>query len=507
MLTYAFPERPDSLGRFHRTLPRVVAVLMVCRAAVSAEPGPLVTPNQMVLVDGRPRFILGLYENPKDDALLKAVVAAGFNLVQCPPDKAALDRIQAHGAKAWVNLGGNLDLSSDSDARKAGLLKTINLLKDHPALLIWEGPDEVLWNVWYGNGIEYLWSSEFPAMGAAIEKAKADKRPAAEVDELTRLSQQCREHLDRALWAQLDATRAEFWKRAGKNPPRSDVTMADRIAESRRVGDGITKGIETVRQEDPRHLIWLNHAPRNSIASMAHFNRAADMAGCDIYPVPSKRDQGHSDLVTGRLTSVGLYTDRMRAAAPGKSCVMVLQGFGWRDLDKPAYEKQKDTEAGRRPTDQESRYMAYESIVHGANAIMYWGTAYIEKDSQLWKDLLKLAAELSALESALVAPSVDPAPVAVSDEVYGSVDGGGLAVMLKQTGEDHVLIVVNETPHPLPFAVKNLPAALDGKTFHRLGTKESVIAKGASVRDGIRATDVHVYATSRRFEPRPEPRP
>ena len=41
---------------------------------------------------------------------------------------------------------------------------------------------------------------------------------------------------------------------------------------------------------------------------------------------------GALDLPDRNLTSVGAYTDRMRAAAPGKAVAMVLQGFGWRDI-------------------------------------------------------------------------------------------------------------------------------------------------------------------------------
>jgi hypothetical protein len=469
-------------------------------AAAFADSQPLLTANQMVVADGRARFVLGLYENPKDDAALKGAVKAGFNLICSGADKASLDRLHAHGVKAWVNLGSNLDLSADAEGRKARLVQTVNSLKDHPALLIWEGPDEALWNVWYESGINYYSTTGFPAMDAAVEKARADKKPTAEIDGLARMVKQCREMFDRGLWAAFDAGRDEFWKEAGR-PPRPEPKMADRADEARKVGEGITKGIQAVREADPRHLIWLNHAPRNSIQSMASFNRAADMAGCDIYPVPSGHEQGHSDLATGWLTSVGLYTERMRAAARGKSCVMVLQGFGWRDLQE-ASTRSKDPAVGRRPNYQESRFMAFEAIAHGANAVMYWGTAYIEKDSQLWKELLRLVGELSALEPALVAPAFNPAPEVASDETYGSVDGGGVRLMLKQSGEDYVLIAVNETPHGLSFEVRSLPAQLDGKTLHRLWTDESLSVKGGAFRDGIRGMDVHVYATSRRFEPR-----
>ena len=85
----------------------------------------LLTGNKMAIVDGQPVFLLGLYENPQDDDKLKEAAQAGFNLVRCAPNREALDRLQAQGVKAWINLGANLDLSEKTEARKAALLKTI----------------------------------------------------------------------------------------------------------------------------------------------------------------------------------------------------------------------------------------------------------------------------------------------------------------------------------------------------------------------------------------------
>ena len=42
-----------------------------------------------------------------------------------------------------------LDLSGDAAAHQQKLAETARLLSDHPALLVWEGPDELLWNNWW----------------------------------------------------------------------------------------------------------------------------------------------------------------------------------------------------------------------------------------------------------------------------------------------------------------------------------------------------------------------
>lgn len=457
----------------------------------------LFSENNMPIVDGRPRFVLGLYENPKDDATLQEAIEAGFNLFQCSANKKELDRLRKFGAYAWINLGANLDLSIDAEKRRKELLKTVNQFKEHPALLIWEGPDEALWNHWWG-AICVFNDTEYKAMKAVVDERSDDK------EALEKLLVHVMELKNRALWDEFEAARNEFWRRTGKQPvpSRPIARFHDAYQRSRRTGDGLTAGIKSVRQADTNHIIWLNHAPRNSMANLRFYNRAADMAGCDIYPIPSNLD--HSDLVNVWPSSVGDYTDRMRRAAPGRACAMVLQGFGWRDILHPAPEGWVSKDFGRRPDFEELRFMVYNAISHGANVIMYWGTFAIEKDSQMWRDMLQLARQLRMLEPALLARPVKPAPYAVSEETYGSVDAQGPHLLLKKVDADYVLLVSNEIIHGLAFTVEALPKSLDGKTLYRLGTDESVVVKNRSFRDGIKGFDVHVYATSRRFEPKGE---
>ena len=261
----------------------------------------------------------------------------------------------------------------------------------------------------------------------------------------------------------------------------------------------MARGCALVRQLDSRHPIWQNHAPRNPVGRLRHHNRMVDAAGCDIYPVPGNYDVGHSDLRNTRLSSVGDYTDRMAEAAPGKAVWMVLQGFGWRDISE-GQKDDLDPVKGRRPGLTETRFMAYDAIVHGAQAILYWGTHAIEKDSPLWRDILRVARELRALEPAIVGTRPDVEPVALADETYGSVDEQGPRLILRRAGDDWVLIAVNEYAQGISFRVTGLPGELDGKTLHRLYSDETQRVRRGGFHDGIRGQGVHVYATSRRFE-------
>lgn len=459
--------------------------------------GGLLNKERMLVVNGQPQFILGLYENPKDDAVLKEAVEAGFNLIQCPAESAALDRVQRFGAWAWVNVGHALDLSSNTDQRREQLAALAKRLAAHPAHLVWEGPDEILWNNWW------LSSEQLDRERGAMCLAAAGK------PELEALRNRAHDFYVRGLYAEFEQARAEFWRKTGRPSPNPSLRIDDAPARVRKIGDGVAAGIRALREADARHVIWLNHAPRNSLADLRLYNREADMAGCDIYPVPPNRAVGHSDLPDKGLTSVGAYTDRMRQAAPSKACAMVLQGFGWRDLQSKTNAHEVAVGIGRRPTWAESRFMAYNAILHGANAILYWGTAYmkpVEDDGspasgrpRLWRDLLRLARELRALEPALVAPPLEP-PVARSAETYGSIDGSGVLCSVRRVADDFVLMVANETDNGLRFSLENLPAELNGRTLYRLYSPEEHSITGRRLTDGIKPLDVHVYATSRRFE-------
>lgn len=50
-----------------------------------------------------------------------------------------------------MNLGGALDLSTNVPQRAAQLTEIVERVGKHPALLVWEGPDEILWNQWWSN--------------------------------------------------------------------------------------------------------------------------------------------------------------------------------------------------------------------------------------------------------------------------------------------------------------------------------------------------------------------
>lgn len=466
----------------------------------SKSPSVLLNSEKMLMVDGKPRFVLGLYENPQNDTILKEAIDAGFFLFPCRADRTALDRLHQFGAKAWINVQKKFDFSSNPNAKKE-LKALADEFAVHPALLIWEGPDEILWNQWK------------PYYFVQTERKRLQPYIAGK-QELEKLSEQTWDYYYRGLFDKFSKSLSDLDIRSGApgTERKGDFRVNDIEKNLRKMMDGYAEGMRALKDLDPNHIIWMNHAPRNSLRDLLFINRNADMAGCDIYPVPSNLGVGHSDLPNKMLSTVGAYTERMQKAAPGKACAMVLQGFGWSDLLATTAEQRK-VGMRRRPYYQESRFMAYDAIIHGANAIFYWGTEMLKSlDDQgmpvtgkprIWNDLLHIAREIRAIEPALITKPVTGVEIYLEDS-FGSFDNNGVLFTVRQVENDFLIIVINEIESEISegrvFTLENLPRAINGRKLFRLYSDEEHVIKDKQFKDGIRQADVHVYATTRKFE-------
>lgn len=448
-------------------------------------------------VNGTARLIIGLYELPKEDEKLTEIADNGFNLVRVSQDIQVLDRAYKHRLYAWICLGSAAQLAAGDDKAEQKLAAIVDRFKNHPALLVWELPDEAVWNIWWSR-FSWAFGGQQRELRKHIGEARSRSSDTKVSDWLSLLAK-AENYNQRGMFKQAEDIFDDLWAQLELDKPHPDWKMSLCPAKADELTEVTARGCRLVRQLDPKHIIWQNHAPRNSVERLRKYNQAVDGAGCDIYPVPFNYGVGHSDLKDTNLSSVGAYTDRMRQAAPGKSIWMVLQGFGWRDLSE-AGKADPDPGKGRRPNLHEARFMAYDAIVHGANAILYWGTHYIEKDSRLWRDLMRVVRELRALEPAILGQHPERTPIAVADETYGSIDGQGPRLMLRKTQDQWVLLAVNEHSQGISFTISNLPAELEGRTLYGLYSDEGHTVRQRTIHDGIRGFGVHIYATSRHFE-------
>jgi len=401
----------------------VLAVLGGSGASFAAE--VFVARDGMLNIDGQRTFVIGLYENPDDDAILDEVAGAGFNLVRVSADQAALDRLHTRKLYGWINTGGRIALEDNSEAAGAALRELVAAWAGHPALLVWEVPDEILWNC-------MLRALRGP--GTLLEKA-----------------------------VQFD---------------QNAVALGQRVIA----------GYTLLRQLDPQHPVWMNHAAGNSIAHLTLFGRGADIVGCDIYPV-MPYPTAPLDVSRSGLAAVGVCTTRMQASAPDKPVWMVLQGMSWGDFngiftlqDRP----------GQYPSFEESRFMAYEAVARGARGVLYWGTHYAAKDGACWKNLLALARELADNQPLLRAPDAPLKPT-VETLIFGGLPFPvkdtpiGVRALGKHVDGQTWWIVVNEFFFPVAYVLGGLDT-LEGTVY-----SESNSGQNATVADGVLKGDLPRY--------------
>lgn len=444
--------------------------VLVCLLPASASAWAHMTAmdkDGMLLVDGKRCFILGLYEEAANDAFAEEASKAGFNLIRVGATPEALDRAAKYGLQCWIPLGG-LPVKSDDEAAK--LKEIVNAFKSHAALSVWEAPDEALWNEWWGrlNRAQERWKQVGDAINAFQGSEEQKKALQAEQQKWNRYRGDARYEL-------AEAAEEQIRKIVGLPPAE------ERLSDWRKGVDStfeyLQRGCEIVRGDDSGHVIWFNHAPRNSMSDLKKYGTLADVVGCDIYPVPFGL-VGHSDLGEKNLPCVGRFTERMAQSVPGKPAWMVLQGFGWDVLGEGKSETSRPE-----PTLRQSRFMAYDAVVNGARGILYWGTFVEKKDSPFWAELKQVVSELRDLQPFLSAPDANarltftPAPSAASDEK-------GVRWLAKEREGQWVILLANESDSAQAFEIGGLDA-LNGRVFEALGEGESLLVENGKLYYGL----------------------
>ena len=231
----------------------------------------------------------------------------------------------------------------------------------------------------------------------------------------------------------------------------------------------------TMRRLMPTHLFWQNQAPRNTIEDLARYCRAADVSGMDIYPVEGA---SHSDLANKTLSVVGDEVDKNHQTVHDRKPIWaILQGFGWSVWEKdPSLHK-------RAPMWAETRFMAYDAILHGATGIIYWGASYENRDSDIWDSLRRMATELKELTPALVSPDI----VDVEAE---SADGTVIA-MGRRVGGKLWVLAVNERDGDVEAELKLPDGAKLLERWREDGDQPSV--RDSHLIDSFGPYGVHVY--------------
>jgi hypothetical protein len=214
--------------------------------------------------EGVPEFPLGIYEQPRDARESRDWKRAGINLLRCGSN-GELDRAQDLGMMGWVPV--RMVVRDDPEA--SALAETIKSMRGHPALAVWEAPDESIWE--------------------ACRLASTGK-------------------VNTRIWSENSDVRRDLRGRL------------DALVE------GLARGSRIVRKLDRGRKIWLNEACKSDQDTLARLLGSVDAVGFDYYPIPRGEAEGRS------MRLIGGYTDRFRRTAPNKELWVVEQAFSWSSI-------------------------------------------------------------------------------------------------------------------------------------------------------------------------------
>ena len=227
---------------------------------------------------------------------------------------------------------------------------------------------------------------------------------------------------------------------------------------------------------DPWRPVYLNEAPRGTSEALRPSGDACDIYGIDIYPIPPPNP--HSELDDKGITSVGKYTDMCRVTVRDRKPVwMTLQGFSWGHM----YRRPDEIY----PTFEESRFMAYNSLAHGATGLMYYGIWFGKGENTKFLDELKTTIhEITAVAPFLVGDTVEGETTTSTPDIRilqkRTVEHGDLWIVLNESAEAKQVEVAGKFPaHLAEVSGKVAPTPENGKLAFELPPYEVRVFRDA----------------------------
>ena len=246
-----------------------------------------------------------------------------------------------------------------------------------------------------------------------------------------------------------------------------------------------------IKRLDPVHPVILTHAPRNTTPELRAYNPTCDVTGLDIYPVSvpmGKHSQPHGRFQNDQISAVGDYTKWMVELAEGKKPILMVLQITYSGTTPP-----KNVLV--RPTFDQQRYMTYQSIIDGANGIMWFGGYIVlnERDEKLgfnWtyfdevlRPLLKEIGPGSELYSVITATA--------SSNVALKVEGAEDIELLarKVNGNAYILAAKREGPE----ATVRISGLTGGGEADVMFENRKVKLVNGVIEDTFKPNAVHVY--------------
>ncbi len=262
-----------------------------------------------------------------------------------------------------------------------------------------------------------------------------------------------------------------------------------------------------IKEVDPNHLLYTNHAPTNLVTTLRKYNAGTDIVACDIYPVNPGglkhsfalfEDGLQGDLNNVYISQVGEYVDKMRqVTGPSRPLFMVLQGFAWEMLMP---ENERREEKILFPTYQESRFMAFQSIIKGANGIIYWGHHTTPQPSQAWTDLKRVVREVADLGAPLASRAV-PLHIDIEYIEMGRSVDDGIQYLAKEHGGKLYLFTCNADKNLCRATVSGLAGWTTARALYETSEKgdglRTITLQDGAFTDTWKRFGVHIYELSK----------
>ena len=180
-----------------------------------------------------------------------------------------------------------------------------------------------------------------------------------------------------------------------------------------------------------------------------------------------------------------------RVVEKSRPVFMVLQAFAWEMLKK---DEERDSTMILYPSYKESRFMAYNAIVHGATGIIYWGSNYTPQPSPFMDDLNKVSGELAEMQEILSAENVALNITKTYHELGHSVDTG-IEILAKKVNDQSYLITVNSDKNRVKVILSGLDQYAEARVMNE---GRNVNIEEGRLTDSFDPFDVHIYKLSKR---------
>ena len=256
-----------------------------------------------------------------------------------------------------------------------------------------------------------------------------------------------------------------------------------------------------IKEADPNHLLYLNHAPTNLVKTMRAYNAGTDVVAMDIYPVNPGGlkhmfalfpDGRQGDLSNEHISQVGEYVDKMRqVTGPNRPLFMVLQGFAWENLVEEEHRRQEKI---LYPTYLQSRFMAFQALIKGANGIIYWGTHTTPQPSQAWTDLKQVVREVADLAGPLAEPTAE-APYGLDYYEMGHSVDAGVQILVKDLGGKRYVFTCNADKNICKATLSGLGDWAACAVLYEDG--RSLPIENGALTDVWKRFEVHIYELTR----------